>query len=46
VELLFSCAEFSKAELGYPYGVRADFLSDSPENASSASAWQHVMIEK
>jgi hypothetical protein len=26
----------SKAELGYPYRVRADYLSDSPENASSA----------
>jgi hypothetical protein len=37
----------SKAELGYhPYRVPADFLSDSPADASSASAWQHVMIEK
>ena len=36
----------SKADLGEPYRVRADYLSDSPENASSASAWQYVMIEK
>jgi hypothetical protein len=33
----------SKAELGYPYRVRADYLSDSPENASSAGAWQYVI---
>lgn len=35
-----------KAELGYPYRVRADYLSDSQENASSASTWQYVMVEK
>ena len=35
-----------KATLGSPYRVRVDFLSDSPANASSASAWQYYMVEK
>jgi hypothetical protein len=36
----------SKLELGSPYRVRADYLSDSAENASSTSAWQYFMVEK
>jgi hypothetical protein len=36
----------SKAALGSPYRVRADYLSASPENASSASSWQYFMVEK
>jgi hypothetical protein len=35
-----------KAQLGAPYRIRVDYVSDSPENASGASAWQYVMIEK
>lgn len=35
-----------KAALGSPYRVRADYLSDSPANASSASGWQYYMVEK
>jgi hypothetical protein len=35
-----------KATLGSPYRVRADYLSDSPEDASSASGWQYIMVEK
>jgi hypothetical protein len=35
-----------KAALGDPYRIRADYLGDSPENASGASAWQYVMVEK
>jgi hypothetical protein len=35
-----------KAQLGYPYRVRADYLSDSPDYGSGATAWQYVMVEK
>jgi hypothetical protein len=36
----------SKAGLGSPYRVRADYLTDSPANASSASSWRYFMVEK
>jgi hypothetical protein len=35
-----------KSKLGIPYRARADYLSNSPENASGASAWQYLMVEK
>jgi hypothetical protein len=35
-----------KSQLGYPYRVQADYLSDGPGNASGASAWQYFMVEK
>ena len=35
-----------KAVLGSPYRVLADYLGDSPENASSASSWRYFMVEK
>ena len=36
----------SKAQLGVPYRVRADYVSGSKTNASGASAWQYLMVEK
>jgi hypothetical protein len=36
----------SKETLGSPYRIRADYLSDSPGNASGASGWQYIMVEK
>ncbi|HTR91559.1 MAG TPA: hypothetical protein VMI73_07450 [Trebonia sp.] len=36
----------SKAQLGVPYRVRANYVSGSKTNASGNSAWQYVMAEK
>jgi hypothetical protein len=36
----------AKLRLGYPYRVRAEYLSKSAENASADSGWQYFMIEK
>jgi hypothetical protein len=35
-----------KAEVGSRYRVRADYLTNSPANASSASSWEYFMVEK
>lgn len=35
-----------KPQLGYPYRVRADYLSNSPADASGTSGWQYLMVEK
>ena len=35
-----------QAKLGYPYRVRVDYVSGSPENASSTSTWQFFIVEK
>jgi hypothetical protein len=36
----------AKPQLGYPYRVRADYLSNSPADASGASGWQYFMVGK
>jgi hypothetical protein len=36
----------SKSQLGYPYRVRIDYVSSSPQNASNSSGWQYYLVEK
>ena len=35
-----------KWQLGDPYRVRVDYLAGSPRNASGASGWEYVMVER